>query len=302
MVVDNSKSNSYTNVLPTFNATYDLAPDFMLRFGYGRGMTRPQLGDLNPFVNINADGTGNQGNPGLHPQVADSLDLSLERYFNATNYAAFAVFNKKIGGFLTNLAECQTVQFAPAYAGGNGCNNGQYLISRSVNGENGHARGVEVSGQWFFNGSDTWLKNFGVAGSYTYVDTANPVNTGTALAPVYMITQLPFVSKNSYSLTGMYEDQKLSARLAYTWRSSQQLGAVNALTPLGSGYVPGYGLLDGSINYAINDHMTLAFSARNITDKAPNRYIGEAQTFETGQELQHFENGRSFSAGLRYKF
>ena len=302
VIVDNTKSTSYTNVLPTFNATYDLAKDFMLRFGYGRGMTRPQLGDLNPFVNVRADGTGNQGNPNLRPQVADSLDLSIERYFSATNYAAFAVFNKDIGGFLTTLAECQTVQFAPAFPGGNGCSNGQYMISRSVNGEKGHARGVEVSGQWFFNGSDNWLKNFGVSGSYTYVDTANPVNVGTALAPVYMTTQLPFVSKNSYSLSGMYEDQKLSARLVYTWRSSQQLGSVNALTPLGSGYVPAYGLLDGSINYAINDHITLSFSASNITDKALNRYIGEAQTYETGQELQHFVNGRTFSAGLRYKF
>jgi TonB-dependent receptor len=303
-VVDNTQSSSYTNVLPSFNATYDIAKDFMLRFGYGRGMTRPQLGDLNPSLFINTgNGTGSQGNPNLRPQVANSVDLSLERYFNATNYAAFAVFNKDIGGFLSSVSECKTVQFAPAFVGtDNGCSNGQYLISRSVNAEKGYARGVEVSGQWFFNGGDNWLKNFGVSGSYTYVDTSNPVNAGTAAAPSFITTQLPFVSKNSYSLSGMYEAEKLSARLVYTWRSSQQLGGVNALTPLGSTYVKAYGLLDGSINYTINDHMTVSFNASNITDKTLNRFIGEAQTFETGQELQHFANGRTFSAGLRYKF
>jgi outer membrane receptor protein involved in Fe transport len=88
----------------------------------------------------------------------------------------------------------------------------------------------------------------------------------------------------------------------YTWRSSQLWGGVNALTPLGSGYIAAYGLLDASLNYAIDDHLTLAFNASNLTDKAPNRFIGEAQTYETGRELQHFENGRTFSVGLRYKF
>jgi TonB-dependent receptor len=303
-IVDNTQSTSYTNVLPSFNVTYDIQKDFLARFGYGRGMTRPQLGNLNPTINPNtSNGTASQGNPDLRAQVADSVDLSLERYFSPSNYVAFGVFNKNIDGFLSSLAECKTIATAPAFAGtSNGCTNGQYLVSRSVNAEKGYARGVELSGQWFFNASDSWLKNFGVSGSYTYVDTSNPVNAGTAAAPRIITSKQPFVSKNSYSVSGMYEDKKLSGRLVYTWRSSQLLGGVNALTPLGSGYIRDYGLLDGSISYAIDDHLTLAFNASNITDKAPDRYIGEAQTFETGQELQHFENGRTFSVGLRYKF
>jgi TonB-dependent receptor len=304
-IVDNTQSSSYTNVLPSFNATYDIAKDFLARFGYGRGMTRPQLGDLNSNVTVNTGtGTGSKGNPNLRPQVADSLDLSLERYFSPSNYVAVGVFNKDISGFLSTLSECTTVPFAPAYAGAsaNGCASGQYLISKAVNAEKGFARGVEMSGQWFFNAGDSWLKNFGVSGSYTYVNTSNPVNAGTTTAPVYITTQLPFVSKNSYSISGMYEDKKLSGRLVYTWRSSQQLGGVNALTPLGSTYVKAYGLLDGSVNYAIDDHMTVSFNASNITNQALNRFIGEAQTYETGQELQHFDNGRTFSVGMRYKF
>ncbi|WP_082548335.1 TonB-dependent receptor [Massilia sp. Root335] len=302
--VDFPQSTTYTNVLPTFNATYDIQKDFLARFGYGRGMTRPDLGSLNPFINANVDGTGNMGNGSLRPQIADSFDFSLERYFNATNYVSAAVFDKKIKGFFSNLAQCMTVPLVAPYAGttSNTCSGGQYLVTRPVNAEPGFARGIEVSGQWFFNNSYNWLKNFGVSGSYTYVDTSNPVNAGTAAAPVFLTTQQPFVSKNSYSVTGMYEDKKLSARLVYTWRSSQLWGGVNPLTPLGSGYIAGYGLLDASLNYAIDDHATLAFTASNLTDKAPNRFIGEAQTYETGRELQHFENGRTFSVGLRYKF
>jgi len=141
----------------------------------------------------------------------------------------------------------------------------------------------------------------GVSGSYTYVDTSNPINIGTATDVRIVNTQQPFVSKNSYSLTGMYEDTKLSARLVYTWRSSQQQGAF-ATAPMGSTYIKPYGLLDASVNYAIDDHLTVSLSASNITDETLNRFIGETQTYETGQQLQHFANGRTFSLGLRYKF
>ncbi|HEY0489550.1 MAG TPA: TonB-dependent receptor [Telluria sp.] len=300
-VVDSAKTTTYTNVLPSLNATYDIAQDFIARFGYGRGMTRPELGALNPNVSVRADGTGNMGNPDLRPQVADSYDLSLERYFSPTNYVALALFNKDIDGFFSTLSNCMTVGNAPAYPGSNGCSNGQYLVSRNVNAAKGYARGVELSGQWFFNDKDGWLKNFGVAGSYTYVDTSAPLNIGTTTAPVYLKTQQFLASKNSYSLTGMYEDNKLSARVVYTWRSSQAR-SYNALTPMFSTYIGSYGLLDASLSYAIDDHLTLAVSARNLTNQAPNRYTGEVLTGETDREYSHFLNGRVFSAGLRYKF
>jgi TonB-dependent receptor len=303
-LVDSSKTSTYTNVLPSFNATYDLAKDFLVRFGYGRGMTRPDQDKLNPNFGFNfSNGTANVGNPDLRPQVADSYDLSLERYFSPTNYVALGVFNKNIDGFLSQLASCGLPAGGTPYTGSvnNGCSSGQWLVTKNVNAAQGYARGVELSGQWFFNDKDSWLKNFGVSGSYTYVDTSAPVNIGTTTAPVFLKTQQLLTSKNSYSLTGMYEDNKLSARLVYTWRSSQARG-YNALSPISSSYIAAYGLLDGSISYAIDEHLTLAFNARNITNKAPNRYVGEVQTFETDREFSHFQNGRAFSVGMRYKF
>jgi TonB-dependent receptor len=302
-IIDNRQEKSYTNALPTFNATYSLTDDFLVRFGYGRGMTRPDLGSLNPSVSVDATGNYSMGNPDLKPQTANSVDLSFERYFNSTNYAAVAIFNKDINGFFSTVARCMTVPFLPRFSGaGSTCPSGQYLINQQVNAAKGYARGAEVSGQWFFNGADNWFKNFGVSGTYTYVKTSNPVNVGTAVAPVYITTPQPFASKNSYSVSGLYEDNKLSARLVYTWRSSQLWSGVNALNPMGSGYIDGYGLLDASFNYAFDEHLTLSVNGSNLTNKAPNRYIGEALSMETGQELQHFDNGRTFSVGLRYKF
>lgn len=306
-VVENTRTTSYTNALPSLNATYDLAKDFMLRFGYGRGMTRPLTGDLNPFVSANTgNGTGSEGNPNLQPQLANSFDLSLERYFSPTNYAAVAVFDKEIKGFFNDVLDCRTLPstIAPAYSGTqtNGCDNGQYMVSHKVNGEAGFVRGIELSGQWFFDKEINWLKNFGVAGSYTYVDTKNPVNAGTAAVQHIITTPLPFVSKNATSASFMYEDKTYSARLVYTWRSSQALGQVNGSTPFGSSYVKAFGMIDAAFNYNIDDHTTLSFSASNLTNSSTQRYVGQALTRETELENQGFVNGRIFRLGLRYKF
>jgi TonB-dependent receptor len=301
---ETTRETSYNNWLPSLNATYAFSPDFLARFGYGRGLTRAALDQLNPGLVINtANGTGSIGNPDLRPQLANSVDLSLERYFSKTNYLSAAIFNKDISGFFNGIVECQTIATAPAYAGSapNGCANGQYQITKSVNSEKGYARGLELAGQYFFDRAPGIWKNFGVSGSYTYVKTSNPVNFGSAAAPRIVDTPQPMQSKHSYSLTGIYEDAKLSARLVYSWRSESILFGASA-NPIDARYIDAFGILDGSLNYQLTENVSLSLNASNILDKALNRFVGEPDTFQTGLERQHYANGRTFSLSLRYRF
>jgi TonB-dependent receptor len=304
VIVDNDKSTSYTNVLPSLNLTYDIRKDFLARFGYGRGMTRPDIGALNPSIIVNTvTGTASVGNPDLGPQTADSFDLSLERYFNATNYVAVGLFDKEIKGFVSGIVECQAVAAVPAYSGStaNSCPAGQYQVTKSVNAEKGYARGVELSGQYFFDQHMVWLKNFGLSGSYTFVDTSNPINVGTPAAPRVIDTQQPFVSKNSASIAALYENQAMSARLVYTWRSEQVLFGTSA-NPIDGRYIGAYGILDASFNYELANNLTLSLSASNLTNRGLDRFVGEPGAYATGIERQHYVNGRGYSVGLRYKF
>jgi iron complex outermembrane recepter protein len=297
------RTTSYTNALPSFNVTYDLAKDFLARFGYGRGMTRPGLDQLNPSLTINTtQGTLQEGNPDLHPLTANSFDFSLERYFSKTNYVAAAVFDKEINGFFNDVQGCETVSLATGYSGAvsNGCPSGQLLVSKTLNSEKGYARGLEMSGQYFFDGAPGLLKNFGVSGSYTYVKTDNPFNVGTKANPVIISTPQPFASKNSYSLSALYEDNKVSARLVYTWRSPSVLFGFSP-NPVDGRYIDAYGILDGSFNYQLTDNMALSLTASNITNKTLNRNVGGLGN-ETSIERQHYENGRFFGFSLRYKF
>lgn len=298
-----SRTTAYTNALPSFNLTYDLAKDFLARFGYGRGMTRPGLDQLNPYVTVNqTQGTASIGNSELHPLTANSFDFSLERYFSKTNYLAAGLFDKEINGFFNDMQDCETLSYAPAYTGtvANGCQGGQYLVSKTLNSEKGYARGVELSGQYFFDQAPGLLKNFGVAGSYTYVKTDNPFNVGTRANPHIISTPQPFASKNSYSLSALYEDNKVSARLVYTWRSPSVLFGFSP-NPIDGRYIDAYGILDGSFNYQLTNNMALSLTASNITNKTLNRNVGGLGN-ETSLERQHFENGRFFGVALRYKF
>ena len=306
-VVEQTKTTTYTNALPSLNATYDLAKDYMLRFGYGRGLTRPLTSDLIPTISANTgNGTASEGNPDLKAQTANSFDLSLERYFSATNYVAVAVFDKEIKGFFNDVLDCRTLPsyIVAPYSGtpGNNCDNGQYMVAHKTNGEAGFVRGVEFSGQWFFDKEINWLKNFGVSGSYTYVDTSNPVNAGTAAVQHIIVTPMGFTSKNATTASLMYEDKTVSARLVYSWRSSQALNQVNGSTPFGSSYVKAYSQIDAAFNYNIDEHTTLSFNASNLTNTSTQRYVGQALTRETELENQGFVNGRIFRLGLRYKF
>lgn len=300
VIVPNRASASYTDVLPSLNITNELQDGLLLRFGYAKGITRPNLGAINPSISVDTSrGTGSAGNPDLKPLEADSFDLSIERYFGAANYVSFAVFDKEIDGFINSTSNCETVTVAPAYTGSviNNCTGGQYEITRQVNAEKGNARGVELAAQTFFDMLPGIWSNFGVSASYTHVTTENPI---VRAGKVVNVPQA-FQSDNSYSITGMYEKDDLSARLVYTYRSDFVLFGV-ANTPATGRYVKGYGVLDASVNYNITDDYTVTFSASNLTDSAPSRYVGEPGAVTTNLENQYYINGRNFALGLRAKF
>lgn len=298
-ITPNNQNTSYTNALPSMNLTGYLSDRTILRLGYGKGITRPDLGLLNPAVILNqVSGTGSVGNPNLKPQKADSYDLSLEHYFTSVNYVSAGLFYKRINGFFSTVSNCTTVAGAPTPIANQSCTGSQYFVSQTVNAATGTAKGIELAAQTFldYDFLPQALHNFGVQGAFTYVDTKNPLT----LNGVAVDTVQPLTSKYNYSLTGMYEDKVVSARVVYTWRSKAVLfGYAN--NPIDGRYIAAFGLLDASINFKLPNNFSLSITASNITNAAANRYVGEPG-LETGIERQHFVNGRNFGATLRYSF
>lgn len=298
-IIPNASSSSYTDVLPSFNLTGYVTPDTLVRFGYSKGITRPELASLNPTLVLDVNsGNGSLGNPDLRPQKADSFDLSFEHYFSPINYVSAGLFYKKIDGFFAGISSCQTVAGALTPISNINCSGSQYFLTQTENAEKGTAKGIELAGQTFFDYDfvPDFLHRFGVVGSFTYVETKNPLT----LNGQRVTTMQPLTSKYSYSVAGLYENDVISARVVYTWRSKAVLFGV-AANPIDGRYIRPFGLLDASLNFKLPHNFSVSLTASNLTNQAADRFVGEPG-LATGIERQHFINGRNFGATLRYSF
>lgn len=297
----NGQTGGEFNALPSANINFNITDDFKVKFGYGKGLMRAGIDALNPAITVSTSaGTGTMGNTGLRAETADSFDISIEKYFGNGAYAAIGLFDKELDGFFNSVSQCMTVSAYGSYTGStdNGCTGGQWYVSQTVNAGKGYARGVELSGQTFFDFLPGMWSKFGAMASYAYVETENPVRFVTN-GPFVNVAQ-PFQSKHSASASLLYEDDNLSGRLVYTYRSSFVLFGVSQY-PQNGRVVEGYGLLDASVNYELGYNMTLSATVSNITNAAPNRYIGEPGYTNSSFERQHYMNGRIYSIGVRFR-
>ena len=251
--------NSYHNVLPSLNLRMKAADKLQFRFGAAMGISRPDFTQLQGYTtlsetidstltgtvrnvnNVALTGTS-EGNPNLRPIKSSQVDLTGEWYFAPAGSLTVAVFNKR----LKDIILTQSYNYPLQGTDGKEYN---FNVTAPVNGARGHARGIEIAYQQYFDKLPGWLSGIGVQANYTYVDSAtklyNPVysaycsgsdggasnlnlNINGCDVDGRTFGDLPLqnLSKNSYNLALLYDKGPLSARLAWSWRS-KYLQAVN---------------------------------------------------------------------------
>jgi TonB-dependent receptor len=301
--VPSTRGYGYTDVLPSLNVKVHLTDEWLVRFGVSKGMNRPGFARLSPaFTGINyAAGAypvgtvplGNVGNPDLKPAHSKNFDLALEYYFSKSGYAYVSTFYKKVTGFIINYAQFQDLGLKDV-AG----NPALALITAPINSGDGTIKGAEAGVQTFFDFLPEPFDGFGIQVNYTYVDSKQQVPLGPSSAPVFVETQLPNLSKNSYNVVGMYEKYGFTARLAWGYRTAyyrSQFGGGLPNLPL---ITPAYGTLDGSVSYDVNTQLSVSFDAANITNSAPDRYSGGL----ADRPVQNYTYDRRYGVGVRYRF
>ncbi|MFY0712549.1 TonB-dependent receptor [Seonamhaeicola sp. NFXS20] len=73
---DESNTQNYSNLFPSFHASYKFSDAYSLQVGYSKRVYRPRLWDLNPFFNIRNNFNIRTGNPELKPEFTDSYELT----------------------------------------------------------------------------------------------------------------------------------------------------------------------------------------------------------------------------------
>ncbi|MFZ6758920.1 TonB-dependent receptor [Undibacterium sp. Ji50W] len=282
----NTVSNSYNSFLPSANLKFDLTADMLLRLGVSKTETRPtlsQMGVNNSYGGRYGDVQTGGGNPYLKPMQSKNFDLSYEWYLSKTNYVSVALFLKDVSNFLeTRMVDIKIPQYVEVVHD-----------TRVRNGQKGKIRGMELAGQYAFDNGISWLKGFGVAANYTYVDASATRDTVTdSSVPT---CGYPGLSPQSYNGSVFYENDKLQARMSYNWRNSFSVDCGGGSTlPRNRA---AYGQTDASLRYNLTPKMALYADFINLSNSKMHEYASNESQFLTLEDV-----GRRVNLGLRIAF
>ena len=272
-------NNTYHDILPSANLKFNLSEDLLLRLAASKTMTRPDYSalagpiSLSPPAAPGATGSGSGSNPNLKPVRSNNFDASLEWYFAPRSLASASVFYLDLTNYIGLGHITETFKtFNSVYPQGF---DAPYVLTVPVN-SSGSVKGFELSYE-----QPLW-GNFGVAANYTYAD--GEEKGGGPLVGT---------SKNTYNVSGYYEDDHFNARLSYTRRSSFFSGLDRST----AFYQAGVGNLAASLGFKFDEHWSIAFDALNLNDPKLKYYA-----LSRDQPRSMYDNGRQFYLTVHAKW
>ena len=297
-------SREYSDTLPSMNLVAEITPDFLIRLGAAKVMTRPGLGSLTPGVTVNVSGgarTVSGGNPNLDPIRAKTVDLGFEWYFNEGAMLGLGLFYKDIESFIqtTRVVQPYSASGLPAsLLDGTGAGvNDDFVFSVPLNTPGGELTGFEANYTQPFTFLPGKFANLGVQLNYTYVDSQIQYLTSTGANSFK--TDLTGLSKHSWNATLYYEGERFSGRVSATNRDDFLLQVPATESGFDVHGQTGTTTVDASVRYKINDKLELSLEGINLTDEPQESWVQNAN----GQlPLDYSETGRQYLLGLRYKF
>lgn len=255
-----SVRKAYTNFLPSLTAKWTARPDLIVRLGYSRTLTRPDLDSLAPsetVAGIDASGgTGAKGNPNLNPYLSDNIDLGSEYYFGKDGVISANLFTKKMDGFIDTKSFVEPRTY-PRQADGV-LVTGPITFSQPTNSVSADVQGLELAAQTQFDFLPGIWSNLGALANLTL--TKSSANFATAND--VRSSGLPGLSKSSWNATLYYSDPKLDVRLSYAWRSRYLAAFADDFgVPR---FVNEFGQLDFSSSYNLNRQVSIQVQGLNL--------------------------------------
>lgn len=113
--ISTTANRTYDDTLPSFNLVAEITPDFLIRLGAAKVMSRPGLGNLTPGSTVAVAGSARTiatGNPDLDPIRATNVDLGFEWYFAEGAMAGVGLFYKDIDTFIQTTRETHPYSFS----------------------------------------------------------------------------------------------------------------------------------------------------------------------------------------------
>ncbi|NVM75275.1 TonB-dependent receptor [Duganella sp. SG902] len=277
---------SYTEILPSLNLVFNLdqAQERQLRFSVARAMSRAPLDEMRASRNLSLSTTdtsqpvtGSAGNPELKPMMANQVDLSYQWYFGKGSLLSAGGFYKKVQRYIAIESDTTTINGRPA------------TITRSVNGEGGDIRGLELVYQQAFTSLPAPWDGLGIFSSYSY--TTSNIKEQTPAVNPYPIEGL---MKSNGGVTLWYEKAGYEARLSANYHSKFARNPTWGAGQLIMNEAETY--LTLNLSKQLTPNLQLRFGIDNLTNQ---KAVYTSANNPGQQEVTEF--GRRFNLGLTYK-
>lgn len=323
--------DSYTDVLPTLNLSFEVAEDQFVKTSLSKVLSRPRIDDMKPNTSStfafndsritstdpdNGPWGGTAGNPTLKPLEANQFDLSYENYFSDSGYFAVTFFYKdlknwhKDDSILTSFEDVYIPEIHQTSGltdiDGDGIVDapqapGTLLggVASKTDGLTGFARGWELQGSIPFDLIHSSLEGFGIVASATFIDgeldVASPDDDN----------RIPGLSEESYSLTFFYESEGFEFRISGTKRDDYLTEERGLSLALEDQTDQGGELWDAQIGYDFSSSGIASLHGLRVTLKAQN--ITDEETVRTDANdprliNRHQSFGANYLLGLNYTF
>ncbi len=326
-----SGSATTKQFLPSLDVSMDVTDELVTRFSYGRSLSRPNIEDMRSTTDFVGNPKVGQrkivtGNPGLDPFIADNFDLSVEYYYGDASYVSIGYFKKIVDNFIVNSTSETTIEgIGDVYIGpraeearaqleAEGTQatdpnvfarinenmgltdlttairpNGDdplatFDVSSVSNGEMANLHGIELAAQHLFGES-----GFGMMINATFV--SGDVNPDPD--EVEQNFALPGMS-DSANFSVFYEDEALSARIAYNWRDQFFSGFEQHGAPV---YTEEYYQVDANVSYSVTENFTIFAEGLNLTEEVQRSFVRYEEQLNRANQY-----GARLNIGARYVF
>lgn len=312
-----SGGKSFTDVLPSLNLAFELAPDLVGRLGLGKTLSRPKMNDMRASIDAPTIITPTEpgeltyfaaggGNPELEPFRATALDVSVEKYFGGNKgYVSLAGFYKDINTYILTLP--QAYDFAGVLAPGAAIPGAGTvgILTRPTNGKGGSISGVELTVNIPFSMFTPVLDGFGI--SVNHSDTKSSIRitpgqlSGLDVGGAFNIP-LPGLSRKVTNLRLYYEKYGFQIAVASRTRSDFLGEITDYKDDSQITFIRGETVVDLQVGYTFPDTsylkgLSLLFQGNNMTDALFRQYQTDRNN---PTDTKRF--GKTYLFGANYKF
>ena len=305
---------SYLDPLPSVQLRFRLPHDAAIRASYGRGISRPNYGDLPPFFNAQGN-SANQidiGNPNLKPSRASNYDLLYEQNLKPFGMLQAGFFYKQLSHpiYASVKTGITTNQYGSQY---NFNSNGgtQWVVSQPINGNSAQVYGFEIAYLQHLTFLPGALGGIGMSANYGYTHSSTtgvPLRTDTP--------PLQRQAPNTWNISPTYDRWRISARLGISHNDAnifsygyQNLQAdptsptgvspnpvpLGIKGPSGDTYLYAHTQVDAQASFRMYRGLQLVVAGLNLTNEVFGFYNGSSI-----YPIQREYYKTSYMFGLRY--